>query len=83
MSISHENITTAVSLLIALAQRHDAIHQLANQLATPTIWRSLDGSLSVPIPPNELDQLETFISTYLDECNVLHATLRAMLAKPK
>lgn len=82
MTISHQNITTALSLLTALAQRHDAITQVSQRLAQPVIWRSIDGSLSVPIPPDELAQLETFISTYLDECAVLHATLRAMLAKP-
>jgi hypothetical protein len=82
MPISHQNIITALSLMTALAQRHDAIHQLANQLSMPHIWRSPDGSLSVPIPPDELAQLEAFISTYLDECTVLHATLRAMLTKP-
>jgi hypothetical protein len=82
MTISHANITTAVSLLTALAQRHDAITQLATRLSQPVIWRSLDGSLSVPIPPDELAQLETFITAYLDEAAVIAAALHAMLAKP-
>jgi hypothetical protein len=82
MPISKENITTALSLMTALAQRHDTIQQLAQQLAAPNIWRSLDGSLSVPIPDAEATRIEQFIKTYLDEAAVVHATLRAMLSNP-
>lgn len=79
MPIDHTNVTTAVSLLTALAQRHDTITQITQRLAMPHIWRSIDGSLSVPIPPDEIAQLEGFIRTYLDEAAVVHATLRAIL----
>ena len=82
MPISHDNITTATALLTALVQRHDAIHQIATRLSQPHIWRSVDGSLVVPIPPAEIAELEAFITTYLDECAVVYATLRAILAKP-
>jgi hypothetical protein len=83
MPIDHENLTLAASLLTALQQRHDAINQLATRLASPTVWRSVDGSLSVPIPPEEVAQLENIIRLYLDECLTLHTTLRAMLAHPQ
>jgi len=82
MPISHENIITTLSLMTALSQRHDTIHQIATRLSQPHIWRSVDGSLVVPIPPNEIAELEAFITTYLDECAILYATLRAILAKP-
>jgi hypothetical protein len=82
MPITHENVTTVAALLTALRQRHDTIQQLANQLAMPVIWRSVDGSLSVPIAPAEIAQLEDFVKLYLDESQVIHSTLRAILAKP-
>jgi hypothetical protein len=80
MTISHQNITTIVALLTALSQRHDTIHQLAAQIAANVIWRAPDGSLSVPIPPNEIAQLESFITAYLNEAATVHTTLTAILA---
>jgi len=81
MPINKDNLTAAVSLLAALAQRHDTLHQLSTQLASPIIWRSIDGSLSIPIPPPEVAQLEAFMKAYLDEAQVVQAALRALLAE--
>ena len=79
MNLTQNNLETMVNMLNALTQRQDTIRQLANQLHTGVIWRSLDGQLSVTLSEAQRKELEDFISGYLSESDVLIASIRAML----
>jgi len=82
MGLSEKNLETLVNMLNGLAQRQDTIRQLAGQLHTGVIWRSLDGQLSVALSEAQRTELEEFIDAYLSESEVLTASVRAMLDKP-
>ena len=74
------NVDTLINLLTALAQRQQAIQQLAQQLQAGVIWRSPDGQLAVDIIDAQRVELEAFIKAYLDESDILIASARAILA---
>lgn len=79
MSLTQNNLETMVNMLNALTQRQETIRQLANQLHTGVIWRSLDGQLSVALSKAQQTELEEFINAYLSESEVLIASIRTML----
>jgi hypothetical protein len=79
MSLTQNNLETMVNMLNALTQRQETIRQLANQLHTGVIWRSLDGQLSVALSKAQQTELEEFINAYLSESEVLIASIRPML----
>jgi len=81
MGLSEKNLEAIVNMLNALTQRQDTIRQLANQLHTGVIWRSLDGQLSVALSEAQRTELEEFIDAYLSESEVLIASVRAMLGQ--
>ena len=82
MGLTQNNLETMVNMLNALAQRQDTIRQLASQLHTGVVWRSIDGQLSVALSEAQRTELEGFINAYLSESEVLIASVRAMLGKP-
>jgi hypothetical protein len=82
MGLTQNNLETMVNMLNGLAQRQDTIRQLANQLHTGVIWRSVDGQLSVALSEAQRIELEEFVQGYLSESEVLVASARAMLGKP-
>ena len=79
MGLSDKNLETIVNMLNGLAQRQDTIRQLASQLHTAVVWRSVDGQLSVALSEAQRTELEEFIDTYLSESEILVASVRAML----
>jgi uncharacterized protein YbgA (DUF1722 family) len=79
MSLSEKNLETLVNMLNGLAQRQDAIRQLASQLHTGVVWRSVDGQLAVALSQAQRSELEEFVDAYLSESEVLIASVRAML----
>jgi len=81
MGLSEKNLEAIVTMLNALTQRQDTIRQLANQLHTGVIWRSVDGQLSVALSEAQRTELEEFIDAYLSESEVLVASVRAMLGQ--
>ena len=76
------NLETLINMLSALAQRQEALRQLAGQLHAGTIWRSPDGQLAVALTATQRDELAAFVKAYLDESDVLVAAARAMLGQP-
>jgi hypothetical protein len=80
MPLTTDNLETLINVLTAIAQRQDAIRQLATQLHSGTTWRSMDGRLAITLPDSQKAELTTFIKTYLDESEILIASARAMLA---
>lgn len=83
MPLSKQNLEPVVRLLLALSQRHDQIYQLASRLSTGAAWRSPDGALVVDLSPTERERLEDFIRTYLEDAEVILATLRQQLGPRK
>lgn len=82
MPVTTNNLETLINMLTALAQRQEALRQLASQLHAGTIWRSPDGKLAVALTAAQQDELASFVKAYLDESDVLVAAARAMLAQP-
>jgi len=82
MRVTQSNLETMINMLNGLAQRQDTLRQLASQLHTGVIWRSVDGQLSVALSEAQRIELEEFIDAYLSESEVLIASVRAMLGKP-
>ena len=80
MALARHNLETLTNMLSALAQRQDAVRQLASQLQAGVIWRSPDGQLGVDITDAQRVELEAFIKAYLDESDILIASARAILA---
>ena len=80
MPLTADNLETIINLLTAIAQRQEAIRQLATQLHGGTTWRSIDGRLAITLPDSQKAELTSFIKTYLDESEILVASARAMLA---
>jgi hypothetical protein len=80
MPLTTDNLETLINILTAIAQRQEAIRQLATQLHGGTTWRSIDGRLAITLPDSQKAELTTFIKTYLDESEILVASARAMLA---
>jgi hypothetical protein len=81
MPLTKENLETVSKLLIALSQRNNVIHNLAQTLTVGTVWRSPDGQLAVDLTQTEQNELEEFINAYLSESEVLIASIRAMLGQ--
>jgi len=79
MGLSENNLETLVNMLNGLSQRQDAIRQLASQLHTGVVWRSVDGQLSVALSQAQRSELEEFVDAYLSESEVLIASVKAML----
>ena len=79
MGLSQDNLETMINMLNALTQRQETIRQLASQLHTGVIWRSLDGQLSVALSDGQRRELEDFVGAYLSESEILTASIRAML----
>ena len=79
MGLSQDNLETMINMLNALTQRQETIRQLASQLHTGVIWRSLDGQLSVALSEAQRRELEDFVGAYLSESEILTASIRAML----
>ena len=82
MPLAANNLETMINMLTALAQRQDALRQLASQLHAGTVWRSPDGRLAVALTAGQRAELEAFMKAYLDESDVLNAAARATLAQP-
>jgi hypothetical protein len=82
MPLATNNLETLINMLTALAQRQDALRQLASQLHASTIWRSPDGQLAVALTAGQRTELEAFVKAYLDESDILIAAARTMLASP-
>jgi len=80
MPIAKDNLEPALNMLNAIAQRQQTVQQLTAQLHSGVFWRSPDGALAVPITDAQRTDVEAFIKAYLDECDILTATLRATLA---
>lgn len=84
MGLTKANLETEVKLLVALAQRHAEIYSVAQKLSSSAVWRSTDGSAQILLSDKEREELEGFIRTYLQEADVIAATLRSHLDdKPK
>lgn len=81
MTLTDKNLETLINMLSGLSQRQETIRQLAGQLQAGTVWRSLDGQLSVALSEGQRAQIEEFMNTYLNESDVLAASARAMLAQ--
>ena len=81
MALTNQNLETLLNMLGSLTQRQDAIRQLAGQLQAGVVWRSVDGQLSVALSKEQRAQLENFANTYLNESEILIASVRAMLAQ--
>jgi DNA-binding transcriptional regulator/RsmH inhibitor MraZ len=81
MPLTTNNLETIINMLTALAQRQEAIRQLATQLHGGTAWRSIDGQLAIILPDSQRAELAGFIKTYLDESEILIASARAILAE--
>jgi uncharacterized protein YbgA (DUF1722 family) len=79
MPLTTHNLETLINMLNALAQRQETVRQLASQLHTGTLWRSVDGQLSVALSEAQRTELEEFIDAYLSESEVLIASVRAMV----
>lgn len=79
MPITKQNLEPVSKLLVGLIQRQDVIFQLAQRIAGGTAWHSPDGELTVDLSDKERDQLEEFITQYLDECETMAVVLRAHL----
>ena len=79
MTLTNQNLETLLNMLSGLAQRQDAVRQLAGQLQSGTVWRSLDGQISVALSEGQRAQIQEFMKTYLDESDVFIASARAML----
>ena len=82
MPLATNNLETLINMLSALAQRQEALRQLAGQLHAGTVWRSPDGQLALALTAAQREELAAFIKAYLDESEVLIASARAMLAAP-
>jgi len=84
MPLNKANLETASKLLVGLAQRHDVIFNLAQKLSSGAVWVSKDGKLEIPFSEEERRELESFIDLYLQEAEVIAATLRSYLGdKPE
>lgn len=79
MGITKENLETMTKLLSALAQRHVTIQDLATQLLAGTAWRSTDGSLKVELTDAQVQEIEEFIRTYVQEAETITLALKAHL----
>jgi len=82
MTLIANNLETLINMLNALAQRQETVRQLTNQLHGGVVWRSMDGQLAVALTAGQRTELEAFVKGYLDESDVLIATVRAMLGQP-
>ena len=80
MPLTTDNLEALINILTALAQRQEAIRQLATQLHGGTTWRSIDGRLAITLPDSQKAELTAFVKTYLDESEILISSARAMLA---
>jgi len=80
MALTGANIDTLVNLLTALAQRQQALQQLAAQLHSGVFWRSPDGKLAVTVSDQMGAELTEFAKVYLDESEVIIISARAILA---
>lgn len=82
MALSKNNLETVSKLLVALTQRHDTVYNLVQKLNSGFIWRSPDGQMEIPLTTRECEELEGFINEYLQEADVIAATLRSHLGEP-
>jgi hypothetical protein len=80
MALTANNLETLINMLTALAQRQETVRQLASQLHASVVWRSPDGHLAVALTAGQRTELEAFVKAYLDESDILAATVRAMLS---
>lgn len=80
MPLTHRNLESLIALLAALSQRQDQLRQIANNLHSGTVWRSVDGSPAIPLSPDERKQLEDIFEKYLAESETIHAAARGLLA---
>jgi hypothetical protein len=80
MPLTSANLETLINLLTALAQRQEAIRQLATQLHSGGLWRTPDGTLAIPLTAGQQSQLTALATAYLDESDIAVATARAILA---
>jgi hypothetical protein len=83
MPITKDNLQTALALHSALSQRQDTIRQMATQIASGAIWRSLDGNLAVDFTPTQTAELQAILTDYLNESQTLITTLRAIVSDAK
>jgi len=79
MPLSKSNLETVSKLLVGLAQRHQEIYNLAQRLNSGAAWRSTDGTLELPFSEEQRRELEEFIGVYVEEADVIAATLRSHL----
>lgn len=85
MALNKDNVETVTKLLVGLTQRHQEIYTLLQHLNSGTVWRSTDGSAQIDFGDKEREGLEAFVKAYLQETEVIAATLKAFLgdAAPK
>lgn len=82
MAITKHNLEPAIHLLQALAQRHDEVLRMAQALATNAVWRTPDGLLAAELTPQNCQDLEAFISQYLQESEAAIALLWLAIGSP-
>jgi hypothetical protein len=80
MPLTSANLETLINLLTALAQRQEAIRQLATQLHSGALWRTPAGDLAVALTTSQQSQLTALATAYLDETEIAVAAARAILA---
>ena len=81
MPLTPATVQTVTNQINALAQRLEAIRQVASTIATGMIWLSPEGTVGVPIPPDQLHQLRALLLDYCAEAQVIIAYLNSNLGE--
>lgn len=78
-NLTPDKVAAVVNALIAAKQRHDAIEQVAQTIASGSTWRSPDGAFVLSLSDADRLHLEQFMLAYCTEVRTAITIIEQLL----
>ena len=80
MAIDQAKLEMLLRRFQALHQRQEPLRQLLQLLAGEAAWRSVDGSLALPLSDTDKQEIKGWLRDYLDESQAIIDSIRTEIA---